>query len=295
MSNLFGGTCTVIAVLGQKGGIAKSTSAINLATYLALAGKKVMFLDADPQGDATKHLWATMPPEIAAQDPMQIKPTFNELLTDPTLSVQEVIYTNSFGLMLIPANHRLDDTDNSITPPQVRGLLPPIMQELVPMADYIVIDTRRSGSRLTKSVIRIADQVLLPMQAEFLSLENIDPTMADVEEMRKLNPMIDVLGILPTMVARTRVSRSVQEEVREAVIEAEKRLGIKQGLYSDRILPILIMRSTKYPESSGARLPIQLYMDLLTKGWSAERRAKEMESLQGYSQLAQYVLNGKVE
>lgn len=293
MSNLFGGDCTSIAILGQKGGIGKSTTAANLADLLTYAGKKVLGIDADPQGDFTKHIWATMPIDIASKDPMQISPTLNELLTEASIGLEEVMYTNKDGLKIIPANPRLDDTDSSITAPQVRGLLMPIMQELVPQFDYIIIDTRRSGSRLTKSVIRIADQVIMPMQAEYLSMENIDPTISDVEEMRKLNPRIAILGILPTMVQRTRVSKSVKGEVFDAVVKAETRLGVEGGIYSKRILPIEIERSTRHSEASGARLPLRLYIEAVSSGWKEERRQKEEAHLTGYIQLTEMIIAGK--
>lgn len=290
MSHIAGGACKIIAIGGYKGGIGKSTTAVDLADELAADfNYKVLLIDADPQGDCTKHIWATMPDELAMQDPMFLTPTLNELLTDATIDIGDVIYTNAYGLDLIPANQSLDQTDSSITAPQVRNLLVDIIKELAPQYDFIIVDTRRSGSRLTLSVFRIADQILLPMQAEYLSLENIGPTILDIEQIKKINQQVEVLGILPTMTATTKVSKEVKKEVMEAVVKVEERMSISVGTYSNRILPIEIKRSIRHSEASGARLPIRLYIKALTGGWNETRQQKEQENVRGYYQLAEMV------
>ena len=250
----------------------------------------MLLLDLDPQGDATKHVWATMLDEVASQDPMLLELTVNSLLTDAFSNVHDVIYTNSYGLDVIPAHSILDGTDSSITAPQVRNLLVDIMKELTKVYDDIIIDTRRSGSRLTQSALRVAQRVIMPMQAEFLSLENIDPTIRDIEGIKKLNTDIEIVGILPTMTQSTKVAKAVKQEVREAIVKVEERLKIKVGTYSDKVLPIEIKRSTRRSEASGARrLPIRLYLEALTSGWNPKRKAKEMENMRGYEQLAEMI------
>ena len=229
----------VIAVAMDKGGSGKTTTAVAVATGLHQRQRRVLLIGLDPQADAERHV---------GLDPRQLTMTVNTLLTKIGVDPHDAIMQTSFGLDILPANKELDATDRSMKATNV-GILRPIIEALTDDYDYIVIDTRRTGSLLTISAFVAATDVLITLEAEYLAMENLSETMTDIAEVQRgLNPQLRILGILLTKVrAQTRLARTIIEE-----IEGNE-------TYRRHLLPVTITNTIKHAEASYAGLPIQLY------------------------------------
>jgi chromosome partitioning protein len=251
----------VIAVAMDKGGNGKTTTAVALATGLHLQDKRTLLLDLDPQADATKHL---------GFQPRKLTKTINTALTELNIDPFSLIIRTDFGLALIPANKDLDATDRSMKATQV-GLLEPIISALSTAYDYIVIDTRRSGSMLTIAALVVADSVLIPLEAEYLAADNLEETFNDIANVQRgLNKRLKIIGILPTKVrGSTRAGQDVLKEVRD------------NPRYAPYLLDIEIKNTIRHVEASGAGLPIQIYAEQI----------HEPEHATGYNQLVERVMN----
>jgi chromosome partitioning protein len=247
----------VFAIVVDKGGCGKTTTAVALATGLHQAGKKTLLIDLDPQGDAGRHL---------GYKPKEFTKTVNTLFTEMGVDPFDVIIQTDFGLSFIPANKTLDATDRSMTASQV-GLLKPFIELLSKEFEFIIIDTRRAGSLLTISALVAATDALIPLEAEFLAAENLEETMQDINNVKKgLNKNLQVFGILPTKVRKkTRLTREVLNDLNQ--VEE----------YKGHILDILIRDTIKFGESSYAGQPIQLY---------------DADAAAEYQQLVEHVING---
>lgn len=229
----------IIAVAMDKGGSGKTTTAVAVATGLHQRGKRTLLMGLDPQADAERHV---------GLDPRQLGMTINTLLTKIGVDPHDAITKTSFGLDILPANKDLDATDRSMKATNV-GILKPIIEALSDDYDYIVIDTRRTGSLLTISAFVAATDVLITLEAEYLAMENLSDTMVDISEVQQgLNPGLKILGILLTKVrSQTRLARTIIEEIE------------KNEIYRQYLLPIHITNTIKHAEASYAGLPIQLY------------------------------------
>lgn len=309
----------ILVVVADKGGVGKTQTAVNLADWLSViyqstpvlndASPGNVFLgDGDPQGDSTKCLWKTMPEHILFRDGTMISPmderalpyTMTKLLTDPVIALKKCLYTNKGGLTLLPANHSLNEVDNSITPGQVRHLFTGWANELRTLFRWSIFDTRRAGSMLTLSLMKEADYVLMPMELEFLAMEDTELTIKNIELIKQLNPTLELFGILPTKLDYSTVSRLVKEELHQFLQGIEQKLeqrslqeeGIKGDLlgnYSGKILPIGIKRSRFQRESTGAGVPVRWYLEMPALKLSPKQRQKAQEDTSGYARLAEMI------
>lgn len=209
-----GRKCKVIAVANQKGGVSKTTTTVNLGIGLARAGKKVLLLDIDAQGSLTASL--------GVSEPDRLEETLAAVITS-VKDGQEVeagfgILTHGEGVKLLPANIDLAAVEVSLISEMSREyMLKEYIGTVAPYYDYIIADCAPSLGMLTINALAAADTVLIPLQAQFLSLRGLEQLTATIMRIKKrINPALGFEGILLTMVdARTNYARDIMEKVHE--------------------------------------------------------------------------------
>lgn len=199
----------IITLVNQKGGVGKTTSAINLSTYLSLAGKKVLLLDLDPQGNASSGL---------GLDTRNLKKSlYNSLILNEP--IQSIILPNTDkGPDIIPADQELAGATMELAQFENREFrLLGILNELHPFYDFIIIDSPPSLGLLTINGLVASQEVIVPVQTEYFALEGLGQLINTIELVKEnLQPNLKIGGILLTMYdRRNRLSRQVVKEVRE--------------------------------------------------------------------------------
>ncbi|WP_371416292.1 ParA family protein [Rubellimicrobium sp. CFH 75288] len=202
----------IIAIANQKGGVGKTTTAINLGAALARRDRRVLLVDLDPQGNASTGLG--IPPEARER-------TSLDLLLGEATPEEAARPTGVEGLLLVPASPDLSsaDTDLASRPGRaglLRGALrQPLMDRLAP--DYILIDCPPSLNILTVNALVAARSVLVPLQSEFFALEGLSQLMLTIREVRlSANPALRIEGVALTMVdRRTTLAQAVEQDARE--------------------------------------------------------------------------------
>lgn len=199
----------VISITNQKGGVGKTTSAVNLAYYLAKAGKKVLLVDFDPQGNATSGLGVY-------KDKLNI--TMSDVMLGKKLLKDTIIATDYKNLWLAPSTPHLANTEAELAQAERRfSRLKVAIESVANQYDFILIDSPPSLSLLTVNGLIAARYILLPVQAEFYALEGLGQLLETMKLVRKnINPTLDLLGVLPTMInSRTSLSQQVYEEIKQ--------------------------------------------------------------------------------
>lgn len=195
----------VIAVLNQKGGVGKTTTAINLGAYLAKGGKLVLLVDFDPQGNATSGL---------GLDKQNVHTTTLEVLMGGAKLEKSVHETSTPGLFVLPANNSLATAEVDLVALEQRELK--LKEALEGVAyDYILIDCPPSLGLLTVNALSAADYLFIPVQAEYYALEGLTQLLAVMQQVRGgLNPDLELLGVVVTMFdSRTSLSQQVYDEL----------------------------------------------------------------------------------
>jgi chromosome partitioning protein len=248
---------TVIAVTNQKGGVGKTTSAVNIAYYLAKSGKKTLIIDFDPQGNATSGLG------IEKQE--LETGTMSDVMLE-TKTLQEIIVeTGQKNLFLAPATPHLANTEAELAGVSRRFIrLKNAIGTTGETYDYILIDSPPSLSLLTVNGLIAARYILLPVQAEFYALEGLGQLLETMKLVRKnMNPTLDLIGVLPTMVdSRTTLSGQVHEEIKKH--------------FPGKVFKTVIPRNIRLAEAPSHGVPIGAY-DRFSKGARAYKAvAKEV-------------------
>lgn len=198
----------VISVTNQKGGVGKTTSAVNIAYYLAKLGKRVLLIDFDPQGNATSGLGV---------DKESLSVTMSDVMLEKKQLKEAIMPTDYKGLWLAPSTPHLANTEAELAQANRRfGRLRSAIDSLAEF-DIVIIDSPPSLSLLTVNGLIAARYVLLPVQAEFYALEGLGQLLETMKLVRKnMNPTLDLLGVLPTMIdSRTSLSQQVYEEIKK--------------------------------------------------------------------------------
>ena len=198
----------VVAFANQKGGVGKTTSAVNTAVSLSRRGYRVLLIDADPQGNATSSLGI---------EKLGVARSIYDVLVDGIPVTEAIIATERPGLDLIPSTPMLAGAEiELVDAPGRETRLRQATSDVLPHYDVVLIDCPPSLGLLTVNALTAARSVVVPIQCEFLALEGLGQLMTTVDRVKRgLNPALDVTGVLMTMFdARTRLSAHVVEEVR---------------------------------------------------------------------------------
>ena len=235
----------VIAIINQKGGVGKSTTAINLAASLGDLGKRVLVVDFDPQGNATSGFGVD-------KDTLK-NDVYDALMND--VPMKDVIVPSPVkGVDVAPATIQLAGAEIELVSVMAReSVLRYVLEHVRETYDYVFLDCPPSLGLLTVNALVAADSLLIPIQCEFYALEGLSKLLESMRMVKgRLNPNLDIFGVVMTMYdVRTTLSRQVVEEVR--------------GYFGDKVFSSIIPRNVKLSEAPSHGLPINLY-DPRSKG-----------------------------
>jgi chromosome partitioning protein len=243
----------IIAIVNQKGGVGKTTTAINLAAGLAETGARVLVVDLDPQGNASTGLGV---------EPHQRWLTSYDLLIEDAPLEEVIQTTETTGIWISPANADLSSTDMELVSNERRSyLLRDALRQIAIDAfsfDFVLIDCPPSLNLLTVNAMVAADSILIPLQSEFFALEGLSQIMLTLREVRETaNPNLRIEGILLTMYdGRNNLAQQVEKDVRDTL--------------GDLVFRVVIPRNVRVSEAPSFALPVLAY-DSTSKGSEAYR------------------------
>ena len=244
----------IIAIANQKGGVGKTTTAINLSACLAEAGQKVLTIDTDPQGNTTSGLGI---------DKNSVENTIYELILGEA-EIEEVILETEFeNLSIIASNVNLAAAEIELIGIQEKEyILKRAVEKVRDQYDFVIIDCPPSLNMLTINAMTTADTVLVPIQCEYYALEGLSQLLHTVNLVKqRLNPTLEMEGVVFTMYdARTNLSLQVVENVKS---------NLKQNIYNT-----LIPRNIRLAEAPSYGIPITKY-DPKSAGAEAYRKLAE--------------------
>lgn len=247
----------IIAFANQKGGVGKSTSAINIAAALGLLGKKTLIVDLDPQGNTTSGVGINK---------KQIKTSSYDILISRSDAKSAIVKTKFENLDILPSNITLAGAEFELVDTSNReGRFKSAMDKVKDEYDYIIVDCPPSLGLLTLNALVASNGVVVPMLCEYFSLEGLTQLMITIREVKKrFNPSLDLAGILITMYnGRLNLSAEVLHELKK--------------YYSDKLFKTMIPRSVRLSEAPSYGEPIQYY----------DKRSKSSEA---YNEVAKELI-----
>lgn len=238
----------IVAVVNQKGGVGKTTTAVNLASAIGLAGKKVLLIDADPQGNTTSGYGISKKQEM---------PGTYELIIGSGRAENMVITTNFKNVDLIPSSMDLAAAEIDLIKMDAReSQLKTALSTVRERYDYIFIDCPPSLGLITINALNASDTVLVPIQCEYFALEGLSQLMETVRRVKRLyNPTLEIEGIVLTMFdGRLNLTQQVVGEIKK--------------YFANRLYRSVIPRAVRLSEAPSYGMPIQYY-DKRSKGSEA--------------------------
>jgi len=206
--------CKVIAITNQKGGVGKTTTAVNLGIGLARTGKKVLLVDADPQGSLTVSLGVKTPDEL----PISIATLMQDIIEDKAIPEDYGIIHHAEGVDLLPSNIELSAFEVGLINVMSREyVLRDTLEPLKQKYDHILIDCMPSLGMMTINALVAADSVMIPSQASYLSTKGLYLLMRSITKVkRQINPKLRIDGVLLTMVdSRTNNAKTIINSLRQ--------------------------------------------------------------------------------
>ncbi len=251
------GPARVIAMCNQKGGVGKTTTAINAAAALADYGRRVLIVDFDPQGAASAGLGVNA---------NELERTIYTALTEPRSDVRDIIEPTAVaGLDIVPANIDLSAAEVTLVNEVAREqTLARVLRPVLDDYDVVLIDCQPSLGLLTVNALTAAHGVLIPLEAEFFALRGVALLMETIDKVsERINPRLVLDGILVTMYdGRTLHAREVLQRVREG--------------FGNKVYDTVINRTIKFPDATIATEPITSYAPNHTGAQAYRRLAREL-------------------
>lgn len=219
----------VISIANQKGGVGKTTTSINLSAGLAKAGKKVLLIDLDPQGNSS----------ITFLPQQKIQHSVYDFLTESNVEIEDVIYkTNVLGLDIMPSRINLAKFESKLlgefdAPFRLKDRLEGVLKNY----DYIVIDTPPTLGLITVNALVASNFIIIPIQPSYFALEGTDDLLETIEKVRsRPNPNLSILGVVITLMdKRTTLSRDINEQIKQ--------------VFGDKVFDTVISKSVRLEES----------------------------------------------
>lgn len=238
----------IIAVTNQKGGVGKTTTAVNLSASLAYKGKRILLVDSDPQGNSTSGVGV---------EKEQIQYSLYDCLADSDLVQAAIIKTRQKNLSVIPSKNDLSAAEIELAGENDREfILKNALSTVKNQYDYIFIDSPPALGMLTINILTASDSVLIPIQCEYYALEGLTQLISSIQTIKKsLNKGLDIEGILATMYdKRTNLSVQVFDEIKNH--------------FPDKVYQTVIPRNVRLSEAPSYGQPILKY-DITSSGAEA--------------------------
>ena len=244
----------IIAITNQKGGVGKTTTSVNLSACVAAEGRRVLVVDADPQGNTSSGLGVRVKEKT---------PTVYEVMSGEVALMDALAKTAVKGLFVLPADIRLAGAEIELAGMDGREhVLSEALKAADEHFDYVFIDCPPSLGLITLNALCAAEGVVIPIQCEYFALEVVSALMCIIQKVRKINRRLSIEGVVLTMLdARTNLGIQVAQEVRK--------------VFKSKVYSAVIPRNVRLGEAPSHGLPIHLYDSRSLGAQSYQQLAKE--------------------